>query len=244
MLNNNLISAVKQGCLDSVKYLVENGSEINWVSMTPADGSPPLHCAYKSGYLEIIRYLLESGADVNQEDRYGYLSSRKLECVSGVSLLQRAVHRGDLQTIHYLVSEKNVNINAVIGGCAAIHLATEAKNFEIVKYLLENGADVNTQDVNGDSPLHYSCVFIDTDPFYTLYFIAYGANLKLVNQKGETPLTALETHIGYQNIVSYFLKPYIQDEKNFDTIKHCNPTVIYDLYKLGCNGNEVLAAFI
>ncbi len=39
---------------------------------------------------------------------------------------------------------------------AALHHACNKNNEKIIRTLLKAGADVNTLDENGDSPLHYS----------------------------------------------------------------------------------------
>nr|WP_305764015.1 ankyrin repeat domain-containing protein [Capnocytophaga sp. oral taxon 878] len=73
-------------------------------------------------------------------------------------------------------------------GYSLLHLAVITKNLEAFNYLIEKGADVNAQDINGNSILS-SAVFNynrDTD-FYTEIInklIEKGANIYLENNYG------------------------------------------------------------
>ena len=54
--------------------------------------------------------------------------------------------------------------------------------------LLENGADVNTKDNNGDTPLH--CAVSSGKKNMVELLIAKGADVNARNKKGLTPLRA------------------------------------------------------
>ena len=73
-----LCVAIRLGCMDIVKYLVENGADVNkgkpngsrGFAFVPV-GTTPLHIAVDSRNLEIIKYLVEHGADVKKQDSEG-----------------------------------------------------------------------------------------------------------------------------------------------------------------------------
>lgn len=64
--------------------------------------------------------------------------------------------------------------------------AIENKNLDTIKFLISKGADVNTKDKYGDTPLHDSSnsghLMIST------FLIEKGADININNKNGETPL--------------------------------------------------------
>ncbi|ELK34972.1 Protein phosphatase 1 regulatory subunit 12B [Myotis davidii] len=59
------------------------------------------------------------------------------------------------------------------------------ENFDMVKFLVENRADVNRQDNEGWTPLHAaaSCGYLNIAE----YFLSHGASVSIVNSEGEVP---------------------------------------------------------
>ena len=63
--NTALILAAQSGDLLTVKYLYENGADINAQN---AFGGSPLYWSAMFGHFEIVKYLQENGANVNLRD--------------------------------------------------------------------------------------------------------------------------------------------------------------------------------
>lgn len=63
-----LINAVIERNLDFIKWLIENGSNINHQDR---DGYSALHFASSALLVDIAKYLLENGANPNLQDKYG-----------------------------------------------------------------------------------------------------------------------------------------------------------------------------
>ena len=57
--NYTLSFAARYGCLDAVKFLVEQGADIH------ADNNLALRCASPHGHLDVVKYLVEQGADIS-----------------------------------------------------------------------------------------------------------------------------------------------------------------------------------
>jgi ankyrin repeat protein len=55
----NLTEAARNGYLDVVQFLVENGADIH------AGNDRALQLAAEYGHLDVIRYLIENGADIS-----------------------------------------------------------------------------------------------------------------------------------------------------------------------------------
>ena len=100
------------------------------------DGSMDLHNALMFGSPDIVQILLDAGADPNSES-YG-----KTPLMSSVL---------NINTAKMLIdSGANVNLQDNEGGYAMLYVIKE-ENYEVVEFLLEEGADVSLQADNGDS---------------------------------------------------------------------------------------------
>jgi len=72
----------------------------------------------------------------------------------GVTSLMMAVVDEDIEGVKFFINTNPDSINAKnIGGATALHLASRVGNLEIVKLLLENGANPNLVDNEGVTPL-------------------------------------------------------------------------------------------
>ena len=100
-----LIDASKNGDLEKVKLLIENGADIE---AKDNNGDTALILASYYRYLEVIQYLVEKGANINATNDNGWTS------------LMYASKYGELETIKYLlengtdVNIKNKNGNAAL----------------------------------------------------------------------------------------------------------------------------------
>ncbi len=64
-----------------------------------------------------------------------------------------AVRSGDLEKIKRLVKKENVNLKD-FEGASLLHVAAEFSHTEVVRFLIDSGADVNAKNLNGWTPLH------------------------------------------------------------------------------------------
>jgi len=64
-----LMWAAGSGGLEMVKYLVENGAEVNAVSGKQGRGTPMIYAA-AANQIEVVKYLLENDADINLTTPY------------------------------------------------------------------------------------------------------------------------------------------------------------------------------
>lgn len=121
--------------------------------------------------------------------------------------LMRAVLAGDVQTANKLI-KRLANVNAQTYDTfqnTILHLALLSQRVNMVKLLLDNGADVNRTNARGDTPLHY-VVFIDEIGKPTpqeamalrneaaVYLIEKKANLNAQNLEGDTLLHKIAVH--------------------------------------------------
>ncbi|KAK7456343.1 hypothetical protein VKT23_010589 [Stygiomarasmius scandens] len=118
--------AAYSGHLGVVKYLVENGADINAVGEKYGTA---LQAAAYGGYLDVVKFLTKKGADVN--------------AVGGRSALQAAALRGHLDVVKFLI-EKGADVSAVRRGYeTALQAAATEGHLVVVKFLLAQGTDIN-----------------------------------------------------------------------------------------------------
>lgn len=106
-----------------------------------------MHYAVSHGNFDVVSILLDSKVcNVNQTNNAGYT------CVMLVSLakLKTSEHRTVVKRLFQL---SDVNIRAKKHNQTALMLAVSHGNLEMVKMLLEAGADINIQDDDGSTAL-------------------------------------------------------------------------------------------
>ena len=135
-----LHAASKQNHLKVVQSLLKHGADVNSLGQWERT---PLHFASTRGHLELGRWLLEYGADVNARQG-GHWTP-----------LHLAVINGHFEFVRTLLSH-NADINAQdSGGQTALDWAsTNGRDANIVRILLDNGADLKARGKHRSTPLH------------------------------------------------------------------------------------------
>ncbi|XP_034935603.1 myotrophin [Chelonus insularis] len=82
-----------------------------------------------------------------------------------MSELVWGIKNGDLDQVRDIVENKNIDVNALIDGRVPLHYAADYGQYEVIRYLMEKGADANMVDKHGISVLlaaiwegHTDCV--------------------------------------------------------------------------------------
>ncbi len=82
--------------------------------------------------------------------------------------------------------------------------AVKNNQIEIVKELLDRGANVNATDENGNTPLHWAAKNVHTD-IVELLIDTYHVDVNIQNEWGNTPLHTAAFY-GHPNVVSLLIK--------------------------------------
>ena len=127
-----------------VRALLENGANVNAMD---TDKFTPLHAACDEGDIEVAKLLLENGANVellNQDEE---------------SPLYVALY-GENEKVSKLLFDKVPElVNKIVKPCSGsypIHLVSEQGNEEMLKMLLEKGANCSVKDKFGMEPIHHA----------------------------------------------------------------------------------------
>lgn len=166
--------AAKQGHLNIIQYLVENGIDIN---ISTYEGSM-LTLASKLGHCDIIDYLLSKNADVNHKDYENHTP------------LAVACYTGNIDVIDRLLATNKCEIDVRIGyhpDITPLMLAIRYEHLDVVDRLLAYGADYNKLD-----NYQRSCLFFALEPKNNLMLkkiLDLGINVNHTNFQGDTPLT-------------------------------------------------------
>lgn len=171
-----LFDAIQNNDYEKVKQLVETDvyldERVGWHKRTP------LHYAIINGNYEISKLLIENDADLYIEDRwYKYQP------------LHYAAKKGHIDIVKLLI-KKGVDVDLRgknDDAPTALSLAFENRHFEMVKFLINEGAyiDVILND-DFDTPLHW-CIK-NGDFEMAKFLIKNGANTQYRNSSGKTAL--------------------------------------------------------
>lgn len=110
--------------------------------------------------------------------------------MSNPTALWQAASTGRLEFVTVLI-DKGANINVKHNGVPAIVIATHNRQFDVVKLLVENGADIDASNGYGSSSLHFA-IAKGLRLRDIIWLLDNGANIdKVENQNGNTstPLT-------------------------------------------------------
>lgn len=162
-----LYYAVLNGDLEEVRLLFSEGCDVNIKLGWKLESF--LHVAT---HVHIFEELLQQGADVNVVN------------VSGESPILRAIVDGKgSQVVSILLSAK-ADVKRKYYGATLLHYASDV---EVIRMLLSHGLDVNSENIQGRTPLHYAAVSRGALP-RVRELLQYGANVNVVDHEGETPL--------------------------------------------------------
>jgi len=169
-LTQALCEAAARGNFGKCKNLVRAGAS---VSKGDYDKRTPLHLAAAEGRLEICKWMIDSGAVINSLDNFGrspleeaVLNQQETVCTflegAGgqmddshvIGLLCEAAFDGDLVQCNKLTNRVASSVQTQdYDGRTALHVAVCEKNMSCAQLLLKKGANPQTRDRWGQSPL-------------------------------------------------------------------------------------------
>ncbi|KAI1747319.1 ankyrin repeat-containing domain protein [Xylaria castorea] len=168
--------AIALGYTEVAEYLISSGAGLNIVGNMQGG---PLHAACWSLNLDMVKLLVAKGADVNLADPQ---RGTPLQHVS--HKLTESKIKQDI--IRFLIDEAGADV-AMQGGYlwSALHAACLGGTPELIKMLIEKGAELDNADTMDRRPIHYAT-------FRTVKHIeqllSFGVNTQVKDKLGRTVL--------------------------------------------------------
>ena len=174
---SQLIEAAETGDTDAIHQLLKEGADVNG---RDARGRTPLMAATHGTQAKSVRVLLQAGADINLRDNrsdnpflyagaegLAEILSLAIEAGADTKLTNRfggtalipAAERGHVEIVRELLTRTDVDVNHVnnLGWTALLEAIVlgngSPRQLEVVRLLIEAGAEVNLADANGATPL-------------------------------------------------------------------------------------------
>ncbi|OWF44229.1 caseinolytic peptidase B protein homolog [Mizuhopecten yessoensis] len=142
--NQKFLLAVKQGNVREIERLLKTGVDVN---QRHELGWTALHVAVINGNLRIVKLLLKAGADPSARDEY----------TNHVTIARER----RFNTMHVLMIREQefsdrLHQRAYFKDCTPLHYAVLVDDVDIVKELLQAGADPTLENANGHTPVEYA----------------------------------------------------------------------------------------
>ena len=104
--------------------------------------------------------------------------------------IQDAARNGNLEAIRqHIKATSNLSEKAPESGGSPLHTAAVFGQLEVVRALVEAGADVNARNNDGDTPLLVAAFFCRTE--IVQHLLAHGADKSAKNNAGKTALDSV-----------------------------------------------------
>ncbi|XP_061177553.1 protein phosphatase 1 regulatory subunit 12A-like isoform X8 [Saccostrea echinata] len=203
------LTALHQACIDDnqsmVEFLVENGADVD---VCDNEGWTPLHATASCGFTEIARYLLEQKANVAAVNNDGDLAIDICEDKEMRKILQEEmdnqgvdadVARSEEENQMLQDANKWLNNKSVKEkkhpktGATALHVAAAKGYMKVINILLKAGADVNSQDYDGWTPLHAAAHWAQEEACKVL--VDHMCDMQIKNNAGQTAYDVADSDI-------------------------------------------------
>ncbi|MFO8042099.1 MAG: ankyrin repeat domain-containing protein [Alkalispirochaeta sp.] len=127
--------------------------------------------------------------------------------------LLMAAEQGHMEIVRYLVEEANADVNATTpesrGEITPLRYAISNEDYEMVRFLVENGADVNQANGSGWTPIMTAARVGNREILQ--YLLDEGADVRARTDDGTTPVRVASNN-GWTDIVVWMTMLLEQEE--------------------------------
>ena len=166
-----LMAAIENNQLNLAEKLLSNGA---YLDIKNEAGDTALMRAVYMNHTVAINFLIEKGASIKIRDNKGYTP------------FLRSCDRGKLDSAKLLGKEKSDFKDRVQDPVkkTTLHLAIKKENLELIKWLIENGSDLNAKDEEGFTPIMDAIRYNKIEA--VRFFLGSGANTSDISIFGDS----------------------------------------------------------
>ena len=195
-----------------LSYLIENGAEVN--AFTRHDNCTPLMLACKYGHLNAVTSLIEHGTKVNLQDAIGNTAVHyALSCSNGSPEVLTRLMR----------DRAAVNSACTRDNGTPLMIACQYGHMNAVSVLIEHGANMDLQDKNGDTALHYA---VNAGAVDTLLDLGALHLIPVCNKHGLTPLLQASNRRKSEKVKCLIQRPEITKEQKIEALELLGASII------------------
>ncbi|KAH9066250.1 ankyrin repeat-containing domain protein [Lactarius vividus] len=183
-----LHSASYYGRSEIVRVLLDHGANVN---VENHEGETPLELVSRGKYnsegdgVRVAQLLLDRGADVKAQPKGHWTPLNWASYYGRPDIVRLLVDHGATVNLNAEKSLLRTPLHDVSRG----EYKSQDDGARVAQILLERGADVNAQDINRETPLHFASVSGRLEVARVL--LNHGAIAKTVTYDSETPLHAI-----------------------------------------------------
>ena len=221
---------VKNNRTQDLRALMKTFRGVNLVDLT--SGDTPLHIACQLGNKDIALLLIQAGANPtlkNKNDQTPFdlvenetLKTNLQDQYNLTLALFQAVQNNSLPEVKQILNalppnQVSILVNSRTNPASAgegetpLHIAVKNGNREMVKFLLDRGADVNAGDKYEATPLHFACR--NGDGYIARMLVEFGGDLTITAIDGRTPLDACKTNELRIDLIRDYIEKLARDKK-------------------------------
>ncbi len=166
-----ILSQLRQGQIEKAKDSIMSGHDLN---LADVDGVTALHYAVDHNLVEVVTMLLAFGADPNVVNLKAGIMDNKI------------TFNLDSKNLSSNLLNEFIEDMQVLSTLTPLHIAIKKNYLELVKILLDYGANSNIQDLGLCTPLHWACVNGNIDGVKLL--LTFNADPNMQDLANSTPL--------------------------------------------------------
>lgn len=193
----SLHRAAFKSYVNIARFLIKNGADVN---SKDRDNSTPLHIAVSFGMIDVVQCLIDNRANINDRDNF-YRSPISIAIVQNqIEVVNLIRQRPDInytnrerecfirlcvkkqceELLRIFIEEHKININGIYEEGTLLHIAAKSGYVGIAKILIENGANMEVENIDRLTPLGVAALQDHTE--MVKFLVASGASVE--NIKG------------------------------------------------------------
>ncbi|KAI1735544.1 ankyrin repeat-containing domain protein [Xylaria scruposa] len=193
ILNNNGWTALhcssSEGHVEVTKLLLENGAGIDFLN---SSGLTALHCSSWKGHVEVTKLLLENGAGIDLKTTQDWTPLLMASSYAHIDIVKLFLGKGlSANSVHRLY------------GRSVLSYAAEKGDINLIRYLLQAGADPNSRDHISRTPLLYAAMSGSLET-WDILFPKGNVPINYKDRYGSTMLSIATCH-GHSDLVARLL---------------------------------------